>query len=94
MQYNEAQRAAVRAQLAAARASCQYPGCDAQATGVLTIGKTAPFLCDPHWTVCVNGNHPDYTETRLRVEQELSDQENRTRYPNGLTRSEWHKMPR
>lgn len=91
---DESHRQAVRAQLAAAGVSCQYPGCDAQATGVLKIGSTAPLLCDPHMEACINGNHPDHVASRRAVEQDLLDQENRTRYPNGLTRTEWHIGPR
>jgi hypothetical protein len=82
-------RLRLRALLAVAEKECEHPRCTAQATGVLQIGKTAPYLCDPHMSVCIDGKHPDHTQVRSEVMQHLLDAEHRTRYPNGLTKNEW-----
>lgn len=82
-------RQRIREQLAAAGVQCQHPSCTAQATGVAVIGKVAPYLCDPHLSTCLDGHHPEHEAVRQTVEHAMLDEENRTRYPNGLTRTEW-----
>lgn len=78
--HDSGRAAAIRAQLAAAKVQCEYPSCSAQATGVRTVGKTAPYLCDDHLA--------DPSALAV-VERMLRDAEHRGRYPNGLTLEEY-----